>query len=523
MSYMALYRKFRPDNFKDVKGQDHIVTTLKNQIKSSRIGHAYLFTGTRGTGKTSVAKLLAKTVNCENPQEGNPCNECSMCKGIMSGTSMNVIEIDAASNNGVDNVREIVEEVRYSPTEGKYKVYIIDEVHMLSAGAFNALLKTIEEPPSYVIFILATTEVHKIPVTILSRCQRYDFKRISIDIIADRLHELMEEEKLEVEDKALRYIARMADGSLRDALSLLDQCISFYLGETVTYDNVLDVLGTVDTKVFSELLQAVNNQEVSKCIRILDDVESNGRELSQFVIDFIWYLRNLLLVKTTENVSEIIIDIATENLMLLKQEAQSMEEDILMRYIRIFSELSNQIRYAPRKRVLLEMALIKLCKPQMERNYDSLINRIKILEDKLDKGIVVRSDNTKGKQPELEPEPIKKQEILPDALPEDLKKVAGIWKNVIVQVTRKAPALGSTLNNATLSIDANMGLMIVVADDFAKEHVDSEKNRKIIKDTISTMLQKTVQINVRSIDKNKENMKDVVDLTKIIKVPIQYE
>ncbi len=524
MSYMALYRKFRPDSFKDVKGQDHIVTTLKNQIKSGRIGHAYLFTGTRGTGKTTVAKLLAKTVNCENPKEGDPCNECSMCKGIMSGTSMNVIEIDAASNNGVENVREIVEEVRYSPTEGKYKVYIIDEVHMLSTGAFNALLKTIEEPPSYVIFILATTEVHKIPVTILSRCQRYDFKRITIDIIADRLRELMDEEKLDVEDKALRYIARMADGSLRDALSLLDQCISFYLGETLTYDNVLDVLGTVDTKVFSQLLAAVNNQDVSECIRILDEVESGGRELSQFVIDFIWYVRNLLLVKTTENVNDIIIDIATENLELLKQEAISMDEDILMRYIRIFSELSNQIRYAPRKRVLLEMALIKLCKPQMEQSYDSLINRIRILEDKLEKGIVVKSsDNRKSKPSEDEPEPIKKQEILPEALPEDLKKVASIWNNIIAQITKKAPALGTILSSATLSIDDNKGLMIVVANDFDKDMLDSEKHRKLIDETISKMLQKSVQINVRCIDKDKENMKDVFDLTKIIKVPIQYE
>lgn len=523
MSYMALYRKFRPDNFKDVKGQDHIVTTLKNQIKSGRIGHAYLFTGTRGTGKTTVAKLFAKTVNCENIHEGSPCNECSICKGIISGASMNVIEIDAASNNGVENVREIVEEVRYSPTEGKYKVYIIDEVHMLSAGAFNALLKTIEEPPSYVIFILATTEVHKIPVTILSRCQRYDFKRISIDIIADRLRELMDEEKLEVEDKALRYISRVADGSLRDALSLLDQCISFYLGETLTYDNVLDVLGTVDTRVFSQLIQAVNNQDVSECIRILDDVESNGRELSQFVIDFIWYLRNLLLVKTTDNVNDIIIDIATENLMLLQQEAQSLDEDILMRYIRVFSELSNQIRYAPRKRVLLEIALVKLCKPQMEQNYDSLINRIKVLENKLEKGIVVRSDNKRSNQSEDEPELVEKQEILPEALPEDLKKVAGIWNNIILQISKKAPALASTLRNSTLSIDENRGLVIVVADSFDKEHVDSEKNRKIINDTVSKMLQKTVQINVRCLDKDKENMNDVVDLTKLIKVPIQYE
>lgn len=523
MSYMALYRKFRPDNFEDVKGQDHIVTTLKNQIKSGRIGHAYLFTGTRGTGKTTVAKLLAKTVNCENPHEGNPCNECSLCKGIMSGTSMNVIEIDAASNNGVENVREIVEEVRYSPTEGKYKVYIIDEVHMLSAGAFNALLKTIEEPPSYVIFILATTEVHKIPVTILSRCQRYDFKRISIDTITERLRELMDEEKIEVEDKALRYIARMADGSLRDALSLLDQCISFYLGETITYDNVLDVLGTVDTKVFSLLLKTVNNQDVPECIRILDDVESGGRELSQFVIDFVWYLRNLLLVKSTENVNDIIIDMSTENLMLLKTEAQSMDEDILMRYIRIFSELSNRIRYAPRKRVLLEMAIIKLCKPQMEQNYEALINRIKILEDRLEKGFAVSADDAKSKKPMKEPEPVKKEEILPEALPEDLKKVAGIWSNIKAQISKKAPALGLTLNNATLSIDDNKGLMIVVEDSFAKDHVSSEKNMKIINETITKMLHKTVEIDVRCIDKDKESMKDVVDLTKIVKVPIQYE
>ena len=523
MSYMALYRKFRPDNFMDVKGQDHIVTTLRNQIKSGRIGHAYLFTGTRGTGKTTVAKLLAKTVNCENPHEGNPCNECSMCRGIIAGTSMNVIEIDAASNNGVENVREIVEEVRYSPTEGKYKVYIIDEVHMLSAGAFNALLKTIEEPPSYVIFILATTEVHKIPVTILSRCQRYDFKRITIDIIADRLRELMDEEKLDVEDKALRYIARVADGSLRDALSLLDQCISFYLGETLTYDNVLEVLGTVDTKVFSQLLDAVNDHDVSGCIRILDDVEAGGRDLSQFVIDFIWYVRNLLLVKTTENVNDIIIDMATENLELLKKEAESMEEDILMRYIRIFSELSNQIRYAPRKRVLLEMALIKLCKPQMELNYDSLINRVKILEQKLEKGIVVKSDSKGSKKEEDEPDPIIKQEILPEALPEDLKKVAGIWSNIVAQVTKKAPSIGTILSSSTLSVDNNKGLMLVVANEFDKDYLDNDKHKKVIDETISKMLQKSVQINIRNIDKDKESMQDVVDLTKIVKVPIHYE
>ena len=223
MSYTALYRKWRPVSFEDVKGQDPIVQTLKNQITSERIGHAYLFCGTRGTGKTSIAKIFARAVNCEHPVDGSPCNECPTCRSIQSGSSMNVVEIDAASNNGVENIRDIREQVQYPPTEGRYRVYIIDEVHMLSIGAFNALLKTLEEPPSYVIFILATTEVHKIPITILSRCQRYDFKRISLETIADRLRELTQAEQIQVEDKALLYVAKAADGSLRDALSLLDQ------------------------------------------------------------------------------------------------------------------------------------------------------------------------------------------------------------------------------------------------------------------------------------------------------------
>ena len=221
MAYTALYRKFRPDNYDDVKGQEHITTTLKNQIRSDRVGHAYLFCGTRGTGKTSVAKILAKAVNCENPVDGSPCGQCEMCKEIAAGNSMNVIEIDAASNNGVEDVRQIIDEVSYSPTRGKKKVYIIDEVHMLSTPAFNALLKTLEEPPEYVLFILATTEVHKIPITILSRCQRYDFHRITIDTIQDRLRQVVDAEGIKVDDKALRYVAKVADGSMRDSLSLL--------------------------------------------------------------------------------------------------------------------------------------------------------------------------------------------------------------------------------------------------------------------------------------------------------------
>ena len=381
MSYTALYRKFRPAVFDDVKGQDHIITTLQNQIRANRIGHAYLFCGTRGTGKTTVAKIFAKAVNCEHPVEGSPCGECAMCRSIAAGTSMNVIEIDAASNNGVDSIREIREEVTYRPTEGRYKVYIIDEVHMLSIGAFNALLKTLEEPPEYVIFILATTEIHKIPVTILSRCQHYDFKRISIETITGRMKELMDTEKVEVEDRALTYIAKAADGSMRDALSLLDQCIAFYLGQRLTYDNVLEVLGAVDTDVFSRLLRKILQRDVAGVLDIVEDLVMMGRELTQLASDFTWYLRNLLLLKTSDNIEDV-LDVSTENMAQLKEEAQMIETDMLFRYIRIFSELSGQLKYSTQKRVMLEVALIKMCVPAMETDQNSVLDRIRAVEEK---------------------------------------------------------------------------------------------------------------------------------------------
>lgn len=386
MSYTALYRKWRPQGFSDVKGQDHIVTTLKNQILSGRIGHAYLFCGTRGTGKTSVAKIFARAVNCESPVEGSPCGECPSCKQILAGTSLNVVEIDAASNNGVENIREIREQVQYPPTEGKYRVYIIDEVHMLSTGAFNALLKTLEEPPSYVIFILATTEVHKIPITVLSRCQRYDFRRITVDIIADRLKELTDAEGMAVEDRAIRYVAKAADGSLRDALSLLDQCAAFHFGETLTYEHVLDVLGAVDNSVFQELFRAVLENRTKDCILKLEEMVIQGRELGQFVVDFIWFMRNLLLLKTAED-AETLLDISEDNLKLLREDAALADENTLMRYIRVFSELSNQLRYASQKRVLIELAFIKLTKPQMEQSLDSVLDRLNKIERQLEDGI----------------------------------------------------------------------------------------------------------------------------------------
>jgi len=516
---MALYRKFRPDTFEDVKGQDHIVTTLKNQIKAKRIGHAYLFCGTRGTGKTTVAKILAKTVNCEHPVDGSPCNECAMCKAIQSQSSMNVIEIDAASNNGVDNIREIVEEVKYSPTEGNYKVYIIDEVHMLSAGAFNALLKTLEEPPSYVIFILATTEVHKIPITILSRCQRYDFRRVTIDEIAKRLREITDKEGIEAEEKALRYVARAADGSFRDALSLLDQCIAFYLGQSLTYDKVLDALGTVDIEVFARLLRFIRKGSVTDCVAILEELIVQGRELTQFTIEFTWYLRNLLLAKTSEDMEEI-LEMSSDQLQLLKQEAQSCDTELLIRFIRIFSELSNQVKYATQKRVMIEVALVKLCKPAMETDYDSLIHRIQVLENRLEQGVFVTSKEVAGTTPL--PETVKRDEVpaqLPKAVSADLQEVARNWNSIL----RSLPPLVRTVLISARVVPGEGNTIILVFEKEVDEGViNQESHLEEIKIAIADTIGKEVLVQTKVI-KDGEALDAYPDLTKIIKkVPIEY-
>lgn len=521
MSYTALYRKFRPVEFEDVKGQEHIITTLKNQIEANRIGHAYLFCGTRGTGKTTVAKIFAKAVNCEHPVNGSPCGECAMCRSIAAGTSMNVIEIDAASNNGVDNIREIREEVAYRPTEGKYKVYIIDEVHMLSIGAFNALLKTLEEPPEYVIFILATTEVHKIPITILSRCQHYDFKRISIETITDRMRDLMQEEQVEVEEKALRYVAKAADGSMRDALSLLDQCIAFYLGQKLTYDNVLEVLGAVDTDVFSRLLRSVIRRDVPKVLDIVDDLVMQGRELTQLATDFTWYLRNLLLVKTSDNIEDV-LDVSTENMQQLQEEAGMVEADMLLRYIRIFSELSGQLKYAAQKRVLLEVALIKLCTPAMETSSDSILDRIRVLEEKLEQGAIsgvqervvyVKEDGQALAEPTPRPE-------LPNAVPEDVQQVV---KNFRPIADEASGMLRNYLKKARLSLAGDNRLMIVMPDALGADFVGREDRRKELESLIENRIGKKVEVEVRHVEEGRRFEDTFVDIEKKINMEIIVE
>ena len=505
MSYTALYRKWRPTSFEEVRGQDHIVKTLKNQINSGRIGHAYLFCGTRGTGKTSIAKIFARAVNCEHPVDGSPCGECSMCRQIAEGASLNVVEIDAASNNGVENIRDIREQVQYPPTDGRYRVYIIDEVHMLSIGAFNALLKTLEEPPSYVIFILATTEVHKIPITILSRCQRYDFKRISIDTIAGRLAELTQAEQIDVDDRALRYVARAADGSMRDALSLLDQCVAFHFGEKLTYDNVLEVLGAVDNRVFSKLFQAVLASDTKACIREIEEMIIQGRDLSQLVNDFVWYMRNLLIAKTTDEPGDM-LDMSEENLAVLKEEAADVDTETLMRYIRIFSELSGQLRYASQKRILVEIAFIKLTTPSMEQNLDSILQRITLLEQKMQEipdnlqklaslaPAAGQAASSKTAVVETPPEP--KTVSLPPAQYEDLMLMRKEWGR-IASLSQLVGAIRLSLPKTSVEPAGEGCLCIVCTDENTFGIINREPELKNLQEVVQEKYKKTLQFKVR--------------------------
>ena len=551
MSYQALYRKWRPDNFEDVKGQDHIVTTLKNQINADRIGHAYLFCGTRGTGKTSVAKIFAKAVNCEHPVNGSPCGECPTCKAIAAGTSMNVIEIDAASNNGVDNIREIRDEVQYSPTEGKYKVYIIDEVHMLSTGAFNALLKTLEEPPSYVIFILATTEVAKIPVTILSRCQRYDFHRISIETIADRLSELMKAENIVVEDKAIRYVAKAADGSMRDALSLLDQCIAFHLGEELKYDDVLDVLGAVDIAIFSNMYKTIRENDVARCMNLMEDIIMQGRDLSQFVTDFIWYLRNLLLIKTTRDTDKIedVIEVSKDNIADMMEDAKEADVDTLMRYIRVLSELSNDMKTSTQKRVKAEVTFIKLMRPSMEKPADmtELTGRINTLEtqlgdamqviEKLKSGELIPAGmlnamgqgtfagangaGVSGSEAETsDTKPVIKRNY--DAVTDDIRQIASQWNNIISSIDDAL--LMNFLKQAyvTVTEDGN-SLEIMIKSLSGYNAISREETVTMLEEHIEERTGISVRIVVTKMDEEEDFNKRYVALEELVGMNIEVD
>ena len=556
--YLALYRKYRPVDFDDVRGRDAIVRTLKNQIISGRIGHSYLFCGTRGTGKTTIARIFARAVNCENQRDGNPCGECPTCRAILADANLNVTELDAASNNSVDDIRAIVEQVEYSPTQGKYRVFIIDEVHMLSNAAFNALLKTLEEPPSYAIFILATTEPNKLPVTILSRCQRYDFGRLSTGIIEGRLREVAQMESLEIEDKAFRYIAGAADGSLRDGLSLLDQCNAFNYGSgLLTYDRTLEILGAVDARVFGDLYRSIHEGDVTKALSVLDEILLQGRELMQFVTDFTWYLRNLMLLKASEQTAGS-LDISADNLQEMIKEARMSDMEEIMRCIRVFSALPDLIRYSPNRRILTEMTIIRACRSAMDDGaegekmlpLEKIKNRVREMEnrvynnersiDRLEKegpgpaaaGAFsggIRDDRSAaggGGTPEASPaSPAVKQE-LPPALPEEIKKIVENWSKYASQAPPGSRRIA--LTRARLSL-GDQGQLIIIfdkeygnpylyqrrdKDEASRSRVDED--RRELQAFLQNKTGRAIEIEYRVLDRGRRITDNYVDLLSLV-------
>ncbi|MGL5245704.1 MAG: DNA polymerase III subunit gamma/tau [Sarcina sp.] len=395
MVYKALYREWRPKSFEDVVGQEHITITLRNQIINNRIAHAYLFCGTRGTGKTSTAKVFAKALNCLALQEGEPCNQCEMCKKINEGLAIDVTELDAASNNGVDKIRDIIEDVQYPPQEAKYKVYIMDEVHMLSMGAVNAFLKTLEEPPKNVIFILATTDPQKLPITILSRCQRFDFKRISKDKIVGRLRKIVTEQGVFADDKSLELVARISDGAMRDSLSILDQAISMGDGK-VEYKDLLSMLGLVTNDNLFKLVDAIIERNIEKSMIIIEDLILSGKDIYLFMKELMEHYRNLLMIKVTNNPEEV-LDTSHENIDMLKQQSSRIRVEEIMRCIRVLQEGEDNAKLSKQARMYLELAIIKICKIEYDTSKEVLLSRINKLEESLKSGnITVSSQPSSG-------------------------------------------------------------------------------------------------------------------------------
>ena len=490
MSYTALYRKFRPDTFSGVIGQEHIVKTIKNQILSDRVSHAYLFCGTRGTGKTSTAKIFARAINCLAPKEGNPCNECTLCRAALENRSMNVIEIDAASNNGVDNIREIREEVKYPPTQGKYKVYIIDEVHMLSSGAFNALLKTLEEPPEHVIFILATTDPQKVPATILSRCQRFDFHRITTEQIAQTLSEYMKIEDIPVQKEALHYIARLGDGSMRDSLSILDQCTAFYSDELLTLEKVLDVVGAVDNSILFSVVEAILLKDAKKSMDFIEQIMIQGRDISQFVTELVIHFRNLLVCITIED-AFLLLDVSSEDYAKFQAQSKTLSKEECMRFIQVFSTLQNDLKYASNERILLEVTLLKLCSIVKEESIEAISAKLMALERKMAQGIFT-APSAAVSPSKTTPSSLPKKR--PPALSEDKKLIKQQWHTICTEI--EDSVLRGKLSQVSLEFkeESDENIYLVCAYDALQ--IIIEKNISAIKEKIEQYIHKSISLKV---------------------------
>ncbi len=434
MAYVALYRKFRPQKFNELVGQEHIIRTLSNQLDSGRIAHAYLFAGPRGTGKTSTAKLFARAINCANPENGDPCGKCDACQAFMADDNMDIIEIDAASNNGVDNIRDIRDKVVFTPAHAKYKVYIIDEVHMLSGGAFNALLKTLEEPPAHVVFILATTEIHKLPATILSRCQRFDFRLISSEVIFDRLKYVLSESNAEFEDSAIDLIAKSASGGMRDALSLADVCLS-YCGNKVTLQDAMNVLGISDRSFVFSFADALISSDSALALEKCRELENEGKDIGVFALELMEHMRDIMLCIYAPK-SEEITALPLEMQDKLKDQAQKANGERILRSIEILSQLESEIKLHSRPEIQLETAVVRICTPQVESDLSSILDRISSLEEKIKNGVSVSAPI------KTVAEKVSVQDI-PDLPWEEPKKAPEAKKEVPKPVSAPAPRQSS--------------------------------------------------------------------------------
>ena len=390
MAYLALYRRFRPSGFDGLIGQDHIVRTLTNQIFAGRIGHAYLFCGARGTGKTSAAKIFARAINCLSPVNGSPCGKCEVCKALADSANLDILEMDAASNNKVENVREIREKIQYPPVSGKYKVYIIDEVHMLTTEAFNALLKTLEEPPKHAVFILATTEVHKLPSTILSRCMRFDFRLIPTSLIAENIKKIYNEIGKEFDDEAITAIARAGMGSMRDALSIADICVS-YKETKLTYNDVLEILGATDSSKITELIDNILHSDTGSALETVESLTESGKSVGVLCKDIISRLREVVLCKTCKSAQKI-LELPDDVYASIEKVAGVADEHRLLRTIEIFSEAEGAMRYSVSPKIILECACIKSSEPEADYNIDALMSRISALEKALAEGGFARGN-----------------------------------------------------------------------------------------------------------------------------------
>ena len=432
MAYTALYREWRPSTFYDVVGQEHITTTLKNQILNNRIAHAYLFCGTRGTGKTSTAKVFAKALNCLNLQDGEPCNECEMCKKINNGLAIDVTELDAASNNGVDKIRDIIDDVKYPPQEARFKVYIMDEVHMLSVGAVNAFLKTLEEPPTNVIFILATTDPQKLPITILSRCQRFDFKRINKNDITARLRKIVTEKGVMADDKSLNLIARVSDGAMRDSLSILDQAISMGNG-AVEYSSIVSMLGLVTNEYLFTLTNNVIERNIEKCISTIEEIITSGKDAYLFIKDLIEHYRNLLMAKVTNNAEEV-LDMSEENIALIKEQSARLRAEEIMRCIRILQEAEGNAKVSKQARLYLELSIIKMCKIEYDTSSEVILTRLNRLEENLKNGNIAVAV---------------KEGVMAEAT--SMKKAATPASKAIKSVNTESSAIGNASSRLTIN------------------------------------------------------------------------